>query len=94
MVPSALTGVTVGIGSQILLFCDMASVLIQCPFVINKVCKWGHGEDTTTSPLFFEFLDLDVEAFSIDSFGVLTITFSAKMILKICPEKMDWSLMS
>ena len=89
MVPSALTGVTVGIGSQILLFGDMASVLIQCPFVsdINKVCKLGHGEDATTSPLFFEFLNLDVEAFSIDSFGVLTITFSAKMILKICPEK-------
>lgn len=30
MIPSALTGVTVGIGSQILLFGDMASVLIQC----------------------------------------------------------------
>lgn len=89
MVPSALTGVTVGIGSQILLFDDKASVLIQCPFVsdINSVCKWGHGEDATTSPLFFEFLNLDVEAFSIDSFGVLTITFSAKMILKIFPEK-------
>jgi len=37
--------------------------------------------------LIFEFLNLDVEAFSIDSFGVLTITFSAKMILKIFPEK-------
>lgn len=43
MIPSALTGVTVGIGSQILLFGDMASVLIQCPFAcdINRVCKWG-----------------------------------------------------
>ncbi|WP_445178757.1 hypothetical protein [Pseudomonas sp. McL0111] len=89
MVPSALTGVTVGIGSQILLFGDTASVLIQCPFVsdISRTCKWGHGEDATTSPLLFEFLNLDVEAFSIDNFRVLTITFSTKMILKIFPEK-------
>lgn len=89
MVPSALTGITVGISSQILLFGDIASVLIQCPFAsdINRICKWGHGEDATTSPLLFDFLNLDVEAFSIDSFGVLTIIFSAKIILKIFPEK-------
>lgn len=89
MIPSALTGVTVGIGSQILLFGDMASVLIQCPFAcyINRVCKWGHGVDAATSPLLFDFLNHDVEAFSIDSFGVFTITFSTQMILKIHPEK-------
>jgi hypothetical protein len=89
MIPSALTGVTVGIGSQILLFGDAASVLIQCPFVcdINRVCSWGNGEDVATSPLLFDFLNLDVEGFSIDDFGVFTITFSTKMILKIVPEK-------
>lgn len=37
MVPSALTGVTVGIGSQILLFGDMASGLIQCPLVSDML---------------------------------------------------------
>ncbi|XXE51913.1 hypothetical protein J3P96_16515 [Pseudomonas sp. R3-56] len=89
MVPSTLTGVTVGIGSQILLFGDIASVLIQCPFTsdINGICKWGHGEDANTSPLLFDFLNIDVKTFSMDGFGVLTITFSAKMILKIFPEK-------
>lgn len=89
MIPCALTGVTVGIGSQILLFGDIASVLIQCPFVceMNGVYKWGHGEDAATSPLLFDFLNLDMEAFSIDNFGVFTITFSTKMILKVFPEK-------
>ncbi|MCK9815757.1 hypothetical protein M1B35_16890 [Pseudomonas sp. MAFF 302046] len=89
LIPSALTGVTVGIGSQTLLFGDTASVLIQCPFVcdINRVCKWGHGEDPATSPLLFDFLNLDVVAFSIDDSGVFTITFSTKMTLKIFPEK-------
>lgn len=89
MIPSALTGVTVGIGSQILLFGDMACVLIQCPFVcdINRVSRWGHGEDVATSPLLFDFLNHDVEGFSIDNVGVFTITFSKKMILKIFPEK-------
>ncbi|MGE8067056.1 hypothetical protein [Pseudomonas sp. NPDC089569] len=89
MTPSALTGVTVGISSLILLFGDMASVLIQCPFAcdISRVCRWGHGEDPSTSPLLFDFLNLDVEGFSIDSFGVFTITFSREMILKIYPEK-------
>ncbi|NWC47864.1 hypothetical protein HX788_10490 [Pseudomonas edaphica] len=89
MVPSALTGVTVGIGSQILLFGDKASVLIQCPFAcdIDRVRTWGHGEDASTSTLLFDFLNLDVEEFSIDDFGVLTIIFSTKMNLKIFPEK-------
>lgn len=50
-------GVTVGIGSQILLFGGRASVLIQCPFIcdINRVCKWGHGEGAATSSLLFDF---------------------------------------
>ncbi len=89
MLPSALTGVTVGIGSQILLFGDTASVVIQCPFVtdIDRVCKWGHGEDAATSLLLFDFLNLDVEAVSIDGFGVLTITFSTQTVLKLFPER-------
>jgi hypothetical protein len=33
----------------------------------------GTGEDAATSPLLFEFLNLNVEAFSIDSFGVLSV---------------------
>lgn len=89
MIPSAFTGVTVGIGSQVLLFGDTASVLIQCPFLscINGVCKWGHGEEPSTSPLLFDFLNLDVNAFSIDSAGIFTITFNPTMTLKIVPEK-------
>lgn len=89
MMPAVLTGVTVGIGSQILLFGDVGSVLIQCPFVcdIDGVTRRGHGENVATSPLFFDFLNLDVEEFSIDDGGVFTITFSEKIILKIYPEK-------
>ncbi|MDD1017134.1 hypothetical protein [Pseudomonas rubra] len=89
MTPSALTGITVGVGSQTLLFGDMGSILVQCPFVTEnkKICKEGHGENATTSPLLFDFLNLDVEVFSIDDFGVLTIKFSTGMGLKIIPEK-------
>ncbi|KPY92117.1 Uncharacterized protein ALO43_03495 [Pseudomonas tremae] len=88
MLPSALTGVTVGVGAQVLLFGDVASVMIQCSFFceINGVGRWGHGEDVATSPLFFDFLNVDVERISIDEFAILTVAFNRGMILKIFPE--------
>ncbi|KPB49615.1 Uncharacterized protein AC511_2021 [Pseudomonas coronafaciens pv. oryzae] len=39
-----------------------------------------------TSPLFFDFLNVDIERISIDEFAILTVAFNRGMILKIFPE--------
>ncbi|MGY4494891.1 hypothetical protein [Pseudomonas sp. TE3610] len=82
-----LTGVTVGIGSQVLIFENGASILIQCPFrcVFKGHEQWGHGEDVSTSVIFFDFLNLKVEGALIGEDGVLTMKFGGDYFV-IVPE--------
>jgi len=60
---SIFTGVTVGIGSIILLFSSGARVLIQCPFECEQKehSHMGHGEAVLTSSFLFPFLNKKVE---------------------------------
>ena len=88
MYPTAFTAVTVGIGSQVLLFSKGTSLLIQCPFVchINGVDKWGHGEEPASSTLLFDLLNRDIKSFSVEEQGILTIDFDGQAHVKIVPE--------
>lgn len=52
-----LTGVTIGVGFQILLFGNGVAILVQCPFKCKgkNGDRWGHGEDLFAVELVFEF---------------------------------------
>lgn len=83
-----LTGVTVGVGSQILLFGTGASLVLQCPFKceIRGDVRWGHGEEISTCMLLFDFLNCYVEkAFVRD--GKLELDFGGVGCLTIVPER-------
>lgn len=82
-----LTGVTVGVGSQVLIFGNGASILIQCPFrcVFKGREQWGHGEDVSTSVIFFDFLNLKAEGALMGEDGVLTVHFGGGYFV-IVPE--------
>ncbi|WP_434771304.1 hypothetical protein [Pseudomonas entomophila] len=84
-----LTGVTVGLGSQVLLFGDKLSLIVQCPYRCNRlgIESWGHGENAKTSNLIFGFLNEKVESASCDSDGVLSIFFTGEKSISIVPEK-------
>jgi hypothetical protein len=83
-----LTGVTIGVGSQILTFGNGVSVLIQCPFKSEiKGCeRWGHGEEVSTSVVIFDFLNHQVENVRLGDAGVLALDFGDLGALKIIPE--------
>jgi len=82
-----LIGVTVGVGSQVLIFGNGASILIQCPFrcVFEGREQWGHGEEVPTSVIFFDFLNLKVEVALMGEDGVLTMKFGGGYFV-IVPE--------
>jgi hypothetical protein len=83
-----LRGVTVGIGSQILIFENGVSILIQCPFMrdIRSKKQWGHGEEISTSVLFFDFFNNRVENALIEDGGILVLRFEGLGSLSIIPE--------
>ncbi|WP_285961288.1 hypothetical protein [Pseudomonas tohonis] len=83
-----LTGVTVGVGSQILVFGNGASVLVQCPFICESQEReqQGHGEHIYTSELFFAFLNGQVESACLEEGGVLLLKFDGSRSLRIVPE--------
>lgn len=85
---TVLTGVTVGIGSQILIFGNGATVLVQCSFtsVILGRTQQGHGEHVKTSELFFEYLNDRVIKASLEEGEVLVLRFEGQKILRIVPE--------
>lgn len=60
---SIFTGITMGVGSLVLLFSSGASILVQCPFRCEKeACvQFGHGEDILTSTLLFPYLNIKVQ---------------------------------
>ena len=53
-----LTGITIGVGSHILIFGNGVTLLIQCPFKVNSKSgeQWGHGEDVATAPLLLNYV--------------------------------------
>lgn len=86
---SVFTGVTIGIGSLVLLFSSGARVMLQCPFQCGEKehLHTGHGEDITTSSLFFPFLNQKVESCSFLDGEVLKLFFCNKSFIHIIPEQ-------
>jgi hypothetical protein len=84
-----LTGMTVGIGSLILLFSNGTQILLQCTFECNKggVLQSGHGEDINTSPLLFNYMNCRVNAIMVDDNLVLTLQFDTGGNIRIIPER-------
>lgn len=85
---TVLTGVTVGIGSQVLIFGNGATVLMQCPFTseIQGQKQQGHGEDVHTSELLYDYLNNQVARASLEEGEVLNLEFEGKKFLRIVPE--------
>lgn len=85
-----LMGITVGIGSVILIFDSGASLLIQCPFECgnNKDFYQGHGERLETSTLLFRYLGKKTNrvVFS-ENDGVFRILFEEEGVLTIISER-------
>jgi hypothetical protein len=84
-----LTGVTVGIGSFILVCVSGAQLLVQCAFecIEGDVARFGHGEDVSTSPILFGYLNHRIESAVMDSDAVLTLSFDDSKLLRIVPER-------
>lgn len=83
------SGVTVGIGSMVLLFVSGAQILVQCAFECTDAdsSRLGHGEHASTSPILFDYLNHVVEAAEIDHESTLTLAFDYGMCLRIIPER-------
>ena len=84
-----LTGITVGIGSLVLLFSNGAQIILQCPFECSEegVLRSGHGEDINTSPLLFDYMNSRVNTIVMDDNSVLALQFETGRELKIIPER-------
>ncbi|NWA29667.1 hypothetical protein HX866_32800 [Pseudomonas gingeri] len=85
---SLFTGVTVGVGSQVLIFRGGVTILIQCPFKCEGVdgVQWGHGEKVSDSLPLFQFLNHRVERVLLGADGVLALQFDVGR-LTVIPEK-------
>ncbi len=88
VVSSVLTGVTVGVGSLILVFGNGVTLLIQCPFKSESKGKeqWGHGEEVHASVILFDFLNCKVEGARLEGVAVLVLDFGSIGSLTIAPE--------
>ncbi|WP_200286641.1 hypothetical protein [Pantoea ananatis] len=86
---SLFTGVTVGIGSIILLFSSGGRVLIQCPFECEQKehSHMGHGEAVLTSSFLFSFLNKKVELCGFLNDETLKISFGCEGCIYIYPER-------
>ena len=86
---TTLTGLTVGIGSLVLLFSSGAHVLLQCIFECNEngIVQSGHGEDVRSSPILFGFLNHRVINATLDIDLVLSLYFDDGKYLRIVPEE-------
>lgn len=86
---AVLTGVTISVGSQVLIFGSGVTVIIQCPFKcdIKSNERWGHGEEFATSPLLFDFLNHKVESACFEAGGELSLDFGYVGSLVIVPDK-------
>lgn len=87
---SLLTGITVGIGSQVLIFQSGASLLVQCPYVcgrLGETLRAGHGESVCTAVLLFDFLNCRVEGIGLEEDGTLFLRLGDSGILKVVPDR-------
>lgn len=86
---TVLTGLTVGIGSLVLLFASGAQVLVQCMFQCGEedALRSGHGEDIRSSPLLLDLLNHRVEDAMINADWVLTLRLDDDRYLRIVPER-------
>ncbi|MDD1016650.1 hypothetical protein [Pseudomonas rubra] len=85
---AVLAGVTIGVGSQILIFGNGVTVLIQYPFKCdNKGSeRWGHGEEVATGVLSFDYLNSKVESAVFKVGGLLVLDFGSVGSLVIVPD--------
>lgn len=85
---SIFTGITVGVGSLVLLFSSGARVLIQCPFQCGEKdhLHTGHGEDLSTSNFLFPLLNQIVRRCSVLDGEILRLSFDNEMCIQISPE--------
>lgn len=85
---SVFTGVTVGMGSLVLLFSSGARVMIQCSFQCekNNHIQEGHGENIESSNLLFAFLNHKVESCTLSDSEVLDLSFGKEGYIRVIPE--------
>lgn len=84
-----LSGVTVGIGSQILILGNGSSVLVQCPFECEgeEGVFLGHGEDPRSSLALFVLLNASIESARCNDEGLLELNFEGRKSLRIRAER-------
>jgi len=84
-----LTRVTVGVGSQVLIFGSGATIMVQCHFCCESAGReqWGHGEKIHTSALFFDFFNHRIEDALLECGEILVLRFEGGRFLKIVPER-------
>lgn len=90
---SIFTGVTVGVGSLVLLFSSGARVMIQCPFQCGEKGQLhtGHGENLSTSNFLFPLLNQVVRRCSVVdgeilNLEILRLSFDNERYIQILPE--------
>lgn len=85
---SIFIGVTVGVGSLVLLFSSGARVMVQCPFQGGEKehLLIGHGEDLSTSNFLFPLLNQVVRRCSVLDGEILSISFDNERYIHIFPE--------
>jgi len=85
----AFTGVLVGVGSIILHFNGVCSLLLQCPFEVceGATTKSGHGESRETSANLFDLLNQCVVDAHADPTGQIFLTFGGRRTIKIMPDR-------
>ncbi|WP_423760467.1 hypothetical protein [Burkholderia sp. NLJ2] len=82
------TGLTVGIGSLVLLFASDAQILLQCVFECHEggVIRMGHGEEVNSSLILFGFLNHQIASAKMGPNMVLTLNFDDGRFVRIMPE--------
>lgn len=85
---AVLKGVTIEVGSHILVSGNGVTLLIQCPFKINSKSgqRWGHGEDVATAPLLFNYVNHKVGHAFMEEGEVLVLDFGGQGSLAIFPD--------
>ena len=85
---SIFTGVTVGVGSLVLLFSSGARVTIQCPFQCGEKdhLHTGHGENLSTSNFLFPLLNHVVRKCSVIDGEILKLSFDNEIHIQVFPE--------
>jgi hypothetical protein len=86
---ATLSGVAVGVGSQVLIFGERDSIIVQCDFIVEGAgdVRYGHGEQAEKSLLLFVFLNSRVLHASINNDKSLVLEFEGSKTLILVPER-------